>query len=63
MILDIIVLGIPLPLLFKEGTDFAQRLRIVGLVSMGTVLVPPMLPTCSLERWLVAESGRANILT
>lgn len=49
MVLDIIVLAIPLPLLFKESTDFAQRLRIAGLVSMGTVLVPPPRPLCAAD--------------
>ncbi|KAK6865894.1 hypothetical protein PG995_002422 [Apiospora arundinis] len=39
MILDVIVLIIPMPLLFKEGTGFAQRLRITALLCMGTIVI------------------------
>ncbi|KAK7951984.1 uncharacterized protein PG986_007712 [Apiospora aurea] len=37
MILDVIVLIIPMPLLFKEGTGSAQRLRIGALLFMGNM--------------------------
>lgn len=39
MILDVIVLIIPMPLLFKEGTGTAQRLRIGALLFMGNMYV------------------------
>ncbi|KAI1391774.1 uncharacterized protein F4822DRAFT_105241 [Hypoxylon trugodes] len=35
MVLDILVLVIPLPLLFKDGTTNCARVRVVGLISMG----------------------------
>ncbi|OTA99593.1 hypothetical protein M426DRAFT_44834, partial [Hypoxylon sp. CI-4A] len=35
MALDTLVLIIPLPLFFKEGTNWCTRLRLVGLLSMG----------------------------
>lgn len=37
MILDFIVLIIPLPLLFKTSANFQQRMRILGLLVMGSV--------------------------
>lgn len=37
MVLDFIVLIIPIPLLFKEGSTLRQRLRIVALLAMGSV--------------------------
>ncbi|KAK8083091.1 hypothetical protein PG996_001872 [Apiospora saccharicola] len=39
MILDAIVLIIPMPLLFKEGTGMAQRVRIAALLFMGTIVI------------------------
>ncbi|KAK8139837.1 hypothetical protein PG984_000960 [Apiospora sp. TS-2023a] len=39
MILDVIVLIIPMPLLFKEGTGMAQRVRIAALLFMGTIVI------------------------
>ncbi|KAK8089625.1 hypothetical protein PG997_004586 [Apiospora hydei] len=39
MILDVIVLIIPMPLLFKEGTGTAQRLRIGALLFMGNIVI------------------------
>lgn len=39
MILDVIVLVIPMPLLFKTGTGMAQRVRIAALLFMGTMYV------------------------
>ncbi|KAK8049016.1 hypothetical protein PG994_010746 [Apiospora phragmitis] len=39
MILDVIVLIIPMPLLFKEGTGPAQRLRIAALLFMGNIVI------------------------
>ncbi|KAH9905423.1 hypothetical protein F4778DRAFT_707182 [Xylariomycetidae sp. FL2044] len=38
-VLDIIVLLIPLPLFFKEGTSFATKMRLVGLLSMGLLVI------------------------
>lgn len=37
MILDFIVLAIPLPLLFKEGATFKDRIRVLGLLAAGSV--------------------------
>ncbi|CAJ2503568.1 Uu.00g109620.m01.CDS01 [Anthostomella pinea] len=39
MVLDIIVLLIPLPLFFKESATFATRMRLVALLSMGTLVI------------------------
>ncbi|KAI1866132.1 uncharacterized protein JN550_007821 [Neoarthrinium moseri] len=39
MVLDFIVLIIPLPLLFKEGTGLKQRMRILGLLFMGSLVI------------------------
>ncbi|KAI0136474.1 hypothetical protein BJ170DRAFT_13574 [Xylariales sp. AK1849] len=39
MILDLIILTIPLPLLFKEGTAFKQRLRILALLFIGSIVI------------------------
>ncbi|KAI2615322.1 hypothetical protein GGR54DRAFT_296453 [Hypoxylon sp. NC1633] len=35
MTLDILVLSIPIPLFFKEGTTIGTRMRLVGLLTMG----------------------------
>lgn len=39
MALDTLVIAIPIPLFFKEGTTTATRLRLVGLLSMGILCV------------------------
>ncbi|KAH6659913.1 hypothetical protein BKA67DRAFT_641088 [Truncatella angustata] len=39
MILDFIVLIIPLPLLWKEGTNLKQRMRVLGLLIMGSLVI------------------------
>ncbi|KAI0018114.1 hypothetical protein F4780DRAFT_752644 [Xylariomycetidae sp. FL0641] len=39
MVLDTLVLLIPLPLFWKEGTSSATRMRLVGLLSMGTIVI------------------------
>ncbi|OTB09854.1 hypothetical protein K445DRAFT_271728 [Daldinia sp. EC12] len=39
MVLDIIVLVIPLPLLFKDGTTSSARVRLAALLSMGTLVL------------------------
>ncbi|KAK6065229.1 hypothetical protein SCUP234_12676 [Seiridium cupressi] len=39
MILDLTVLAIPLPLLFRDGTAFKQRMRILGLLFMGSMVI------------------------
>ncbi|KAI1343254.1 hypothetical protein F5Y15DRAFT_228860 [Xylariaceae sp. FL0016] len=39
MLLDVMVLLIPLPLYFKEGTSFQTRMRLTGLLSMGTLVI------------------------
>ncbi|KAI0599508.1 hypothetical protein F4775DRAFT_113139 [Biscogniauxia sp. FL1348] len=39
MSLDITVLLIPLPLFFKEGATFSTRMRLVGLLTMGTLVI------------------------
>ncbi|KAI1080529.1 hypothetical protein F5B20DRAFT_539645 [Whalleya microplaca] len=39
MVLDLLVLSIPFPLFFKEGQTTAARIRLVGLLSMGTFVI------------------------
>ncbi|KAI4866483.1 hypothetical protein F4820DRAFT_249021 [Hypoxylon rubiginosum] len=39
MALDTLVIAIPIPLFFKEGTTTATRLRLVGLLSMGIFVI------------------------
>ncbi|KAH8675387.1 hypothetical protein BX600DRAFT_452545 [Xylariales sp. PMI_506] len=39
MVLDFIVLIIPLPILFKESTSLKQRLRVLGLLIMGSLVI------------------------
>ncbi|KAI1502065.1 hypothetical protein F5X99DRAFT_418155 [Biscogniauxia marginata] len=39
MALDIIVLLIPLPLFFKEGSTYSTRMRLVALLSMGSLVI------------------------
>lgn len=39
MALDLIVLIIPIPLFWREGTNFPQRMRLVGLLSMGILVI------------------------
>lgn len=37
MVIDFIVLLIPLPLMYREGTSIKQKLRVMALVVMGTL--------------------------
>ncbi|XXH02161.1 hypothetical protein Hte_008529 [Hypoxylon texense] len=39
MALDTLVLAIPIPLFFKEGTTTGTRMRLVGLLSMGIFVI------------------------
>lgn len=40
MILDIIILLIPTPLLFRQGTEMRTRLGLIGLLILGAAYVP-----------------------